>query len=109
MDIKSIEKLKQFNPDLKFRKLNDKTLIIYFETICKSDSINEFLLKPISKNKIETIEDIKKFIPSGNIKDIKDESDLYNLLYSGFTIICINNKFVAFEQKDNLIVVLCRH
>lgn len=105
MDIEKIENLKEFNPDLKIRKLkNNKTIInvIYFETICDSDIVNDFILKPINENTIKSINDIKDKLPNGNLKEITDEQTLYDSLYSGFTIICINNKFLSFETKAKL-------
>lgn len=105
MDIKKLENLKTFNPDLKIRELkNNKTIIyvIYFETLCDSDIVNDFILKPINKNTIKSINDIKDKLPNGNLKEITDEQTLYDSLYSGFTIICINNKFLSFETKAKL-------
>ncbi len=105
MDIKELENLKVFNPDLKIRKLKNKKIIInviYFETLCDSNIVNDFILKPINKNKIKSIEDIKNKLPNGNLKEIKDMQTLYDSLYSGFTIICIDNKFLSFETKAKL-------
>ena len=102
MNIDKIKLLEENNPDLKIRELkNDKTNIniIYFETLCSSDSINDFILKPININTIKTIEDIKDKIPSGNLKEIEDEKTLFDCLYNGFTIIEIKNKFLSFETK----------
>ena len=105
MNIEKFKKLQQYNPDLKIRKLknnSDDIYIIYFESICDSNSINDFILEPINENKINSIEDIKNKIPSGNIKEISDEQTLINCLYSGFTLILIKNKFISFETKDSL-------
>ncbi|MBP3635063.1 MAG: spore germination protein [Bacilli bacterium] len=102
MDIEKIKLLQKYNPDLKIRELkNDKTsiFIIYFETLCDSSQINDFILKPINMNIITSIDDIKNKIPSGNLKDITDEKTLYDNLYSGFTIVCVKNKFLSFETK----------
>ncbi len=105
MNIEEIKLLMKDNPDLKIRKIkNDKTTIniIYFETICDTESINDFILKPINQNIIKSIDDIKDKIPSGNLKKIEDEKTLYDSLYSGFTIIEIKNKFLSFETKYKL-------
>ncbi len=102
MDIEKIKLFQKYNPDLKIRELkNDKISIyvIYFETLCDSSSINDFILKPINMNIIKTIDDIKDKIPSGNLKDITDEKTLYDTLYNGFTIVCVKNKFISFETK----------
>lgn len=102
MDIEKIKLFQNDNPDLKIRELkNDKTTIniIYFETLCDSDSINDFILKSINMNVIKSITDIKDKIPNGNLKEITDEKTLYDSLYNGFTIIAIKNKFLSFETK----------
>lgn len=99
-----IEKLKEYkksNPDLKIRKLNN-VYIIYFETLCNSTSINDFILKPINYNKINTIKEVKNKLPSGNLVLIKNTKDIFRLLLSGFTLICINDEFLAFETKFEL-------
>ena len=96
--IEKLNKFKEYNPDLKIRKLN-KVYVIYFETLCDSTSINDFILKPIDYSKIKTIKDVKDKLPSGNLVEAKDEKDVFNLLFSGFTLICINNSFIAFETK----------
>lgn len=104
MNIDNLKLLQNNNPDLKIREIKNNCLIyiIYYETICSSTSINDFILKPINFNKITSIEDIKDKLPSGNLVSIKNSKDLFDYLYSGFTIICIDNNFVAFETKYEL-------
>lgn len=102
MDIKQLKEFQKYNPDLKIRELkNDKTTIsiIYFETLCDSDSINNFILKSINMNVVKSIDDIKDKVASSNLKEIVDEKELYDSLYNGFTIVCIKNKFLSFETK----------
>ena len=52
--------------------------------------------------KIKSLDDIKNKLPSGNLLEINDENTLYDNLYSGFTIISIDNKFISFETKESL-------
>lgn len=99
--IEELKRFQKYNPDLKIRKLKN-SYVIYFETLCDSESINNFILKPINYNDINDITDIKKNIPSGNIVEIKKNDDVYDLLYSGFTVVCVNNSFIAFETKFEL-------
>ena len=105
MNIEDLKKFKKYNPDLKIRELkngNTTVFIIYFETLCKSNTINDFILKPIYDDKIKSLDDIKNKLPSGNLLEINDENTLYDNLYSGFTIISIDNKFISFETKESL-------
>lgn len=105
MNIEDLKKFKKYNPDLKIRELkngNTTVYIIYFETLCKSNTINDFILKPIYDDKIKSLDDIKNKLPSGNLLEINDENTLYDNLYSGFTIISIDNNFISFETKESL-------
>ena len=105
MNIEDLKKFKKYNPDLKIRELkngNTTVYIIYFETLCKSNTINDFILKPIYDDKIKSLDDIKNKLPSGNLLEINDKNTLYDNLYSGFTIISIDNKFISFETKESL-------
>ena len=105
MNIEDLKKFEKYNPDLKIRELkngNTCVYIIYFETLCKSNTINDFILKPIYDDKIKSLDDIKNKLPSGNLSEINDENTLYDNLYSGFTIISIDNKFISFETKESL-------
>lgn len=105
MNIEDLKKFEKYNPDLKIRELkngNTTVYIIYFETLCKSNTINDFILRPIYDDKIKSLDDIKNKLPSGNLLEINDENTLYDNLYSGFTIISIDNKFISFETKESL-------
>ena len=93
----NIEKLQEFSPDLKLKKLNNIT-IIFFETLCNSEYINNFILKPIVKYNINNFYKLKNKLPY-NFKGIDNERDLFLYLYSGFTLINIKNKFIAVETK----------
>ena len=98
MDIK---KMQEYSPDLKVRTINNIN-IIFFETLVSSDGINDFILKPIVNNNINSMKKLIDKLPSSNIKEINNEQDLFYCLYSGFTIINIDNDYIAFETKYSL-------
>lgn len=102
MNINIINKLKENNPDLKIRIINKNIYIIYFESLCNSYSINEFILLPIENNNLNTINKILTKLPSSNLVNINNIDDLLLNLYSGFTIIYIDNKFISLETKEKL-------
>lgn len=102
MNIENIENYQINNPDLKIRRINNRIHIIYFETLCDSSLINDFILKPINQYNIKSIKDIRLKLPSGNIMNVSNEKELFDFLFNGFTIICINNKFIGFETKYSL-------
>lgn len=99
--INELYKFKEYSPDLKIRKLNN-VYIIYFETLCDLNSINDFILKPITYFKIKKMIDIKNKLPNGNLVIVNDKNKLYELLFSGFTLIIINEEVIAFETRFEL-------
>ena len=101
MNIETIKKLMKTSPDLKIRTIN-KINIIFFESLTNSSDINDFLLKPIVKYNINNLSKLKSKIPFGNIKELNNATDLFYCLYSGFTIINIDNNFIAYETKYSL-------
>ena len=105
MNIDIINNLVKDNPDLKIRKLNinnKNILIIFFESLCSSVFINEYILYPIENNKLNNYKKIIDKLPSSNKVDIKSKEELLLNLYSGFTIIYVDNKFISFETKERL-------
>ena len=98
MDIEKIRQIQEYSPDLKIRTINNIN-IIFFETLCNSSDINDFILRPLSNNNINSIKNLINILPSSNLKEINNEKDLFLLLYSGFTIINIKDNFIAFETK----------
>ncbi|MDE6141599.1 MAG: spore germination protein, partial [Bacilli bacterium] len=74
--------------------------IIYLETLVSQDKINEYILK--FTNVYHIPKDIKKLIPSPNIKDISNYDDLKLFLETGFTIIINKNQMIAIETKGEL-------
>ena len=99
--IEELYKFKDYSPDLKIKQFNN-IYIVYFETLCNVSLINDFILKPISYYKLKTINDIKNKLPNGNITEISDKNKLYELLFSGFTIVIINDSSIAVETKFEL-------
>lgn len=105
MNVTELKEFQKYNPDLKIRELKSKKTdinVIYFETLCDSSSINDFILKPINENIINSIDDVKDKLPSGNLNEIDNDNKLYDALYSGFTIVEVDNKFLSFETKRGL-------
>lgn len=76
------------------------TFIIYLETLADQNKINDYILKITSIHRIP--KDIKKLIPSPNVKDISSYEDLKLYLETGYTIILNNKQAIAVETKSNL-------
>lgn len=74
--------------------------IVYLETLADQDKINDYILKIIPKSNIP--KDIKKLVPSPNVKDVSTYEDLCLYLDTGFTIIFNDKQIIAVETKGNL-------
>lgn len=88
--------------DIKVREIRNGHKIIYIifiETICDTDSINDFLLRSVINKKIKSIDDISNNLPNAKITSVKNQDDFYTLLFQGFTIISVDERFIAFETK----------
>jgi len=80
------------NPDLIIKNINKDIKIIYFESICSSDRVNEFITKPIILN--------HDFSAPHTISIKKEEIEQY--LNNAFAIIIFKNKVFASEVRGDL-------
>lgn len=85
-------------PDLKIRVINN-IYVVYLETLCSSDRINNYILKNLTKNRFA--KDINNIIPTPNFKNI-DYEEVENYIFNGFAILIIKNKIYALETKADL-------
>lgn len=85
--------------DLISKKINNID-IIYLESLCSSDKINEFVLKTLTLNTPKKLS--KSTLAGPNTKEIKTLEEAINLLLNGFTIIS-QDKTYAIETKGDLI------
>lgn len=111
---KQIEIIKKdFNnsPDIIFRKIkikNKEILLVFNETITKSDSINDFILKKLTNiNKRITRDNLynhlENIIPENILQEVKDKNDLYTKISSGFTCFLFDkDKPFAIETRKDL-------
>ena len=99
------------SPDIIFRKLKIKKteiLLVYNVTLTNSNNINEFILERLTTlNKRITrksiYEHLSNIIPENVIQDVKDKSDLYTKIGSGFTIVFVENgEPFAIETRADL-------
>lgn len=84
--------------DLITKKIRD-IYVVYIETICDQTKINNYILKYISTNKTYNL---KKYVPSPNVKLIKNYDDLTRYLNSGFTVVLDKDITFAVETKANI-------
>ena len=89
--------------DLKYKKIkiNFKTYhLFYLETVCSSDSINNFILKSISNK--TNIFNINKNLPAPNLVEVDNKDKINFYLYNGYSILINSTKIYAFETKGEL-------
>lgn len=112
---KNIKRIKQdtkYAKDYKYKEMNimnNNICLIYNETICSSDKIDNFILKNLT---FLIDQDIKQdlsdflisFLPSDNINKITTFKDTYNYLHNGFLIILFDKKRngLAIETRRDL-------
>lgn len=75
--------------------------VIFLESLCSSDKINEYILKVLSLSK-KKIKDLNNILVGPNTKEIKSKSEITNLLLNGFTIV-LGNNWYAVETKGDLV------
>ncbi|MBE6155421.1 MAG: spore germination protein [Firmicutes bacterium] len=104
---KDIERLKKEfaqTPDLIIKEIKINTLhkiyVVFLETLCSQDKINNYILKSITN--INSLKDIKKDIPGGNVKVFDNYDQCENYLYNGFTLIFDKTNIYAIETKGEL-------
>ena len=92
-------------PDLIIKELKinplHKIYVVFLETLCSQDKINEYILKSLTAKK--SLNDIEAEIPGGNLKSLDNYDLCENYLYNGFTIIFDGKKIYAIETKGDLI------
>lgn len=113
-NIEQIKKEYSNSPDISFRDItfnNEKITLVYNQSLCSSDSINNFILKNISTLLKEENIDFDTIFnlfynssPANNIKKIETFDEIYSYISNGFTIILMdkNSNAIAIETKENL-------
>lgn len=114
MVISVIEKIKSRvgnSPDFIVRELdicNDKISLLFFETLTDTNNISDFVLKYLSyiktkkKFSLDLAKYIKKYIPTFKIIEIYTIDEVINLLFSGFVVLNIKDKYYSMEVRRQL-------
>ena len=58
--INKIKNLYKNNSDLIVKKINDEYHVVYFESICSTDRVNDFISRPLLYNETISAPNIKK-------------------------------------------------
>lgn len=95
--INKIKEIFNNSTDLKIQEIKN-VYVIFLESLCSSDKINDYILKLLSLNKIK---DITNVLAGPNTESIKFE-DIENYLSNGFTIVIYKKEILAIETKGDL-------
>ena len=98
--LKEIKEEFKNSSDLIIKTIKDID-VIFLESLCSSDKINEYILKVLSLSK-KKIKDLNNILVGPNTKEIKSKSEITNLLLNGFTIV-LGNNWYAVETKGDLV------
>ena len=89
----------QNSSDLIIKTINN-TDIIFLESLCSSDKINEYILKTLTLNREKKLN--ASLIAGPNIKEVINIEDATTYLLNGFTLVS-KDKTYAVETKGNLV------
>ena len=99
---------KEFMPDIQIKEMSfgmNKVYVVNIQTVSSSIQSNDFVLNYLADRslfKSEVISslkhDISNYVPSISFIDIK-ESEVFNYLFDGFTIIIYKDEIIAMETK----------
>lgn len=95
--INKIKEIFNNSTDLKIQEIKN-VYVIFLESLCSSDKINDYILKLLSLNKIK---DISNVLAGPNTESIKFE-DIENYLSNGFTVVIYKKEILAIETKGDL-------
>ena len=91
-------------PDLKIKEIKinifKRIYILYIETICDSNKVNDYILKNLTKYNNHL--NLNSNIPGPNTIIIKNYNDIEEYLTSGFTIIIKDNEVIAVETRGEI-------
>lgn len=104
---KIVENIKKdFNktPDLKIKEIKtnffNSIFVLYIETICDSNKINDYILKNLTRYNRHT--NLNSNIPGPNTIIIKEYNQIEHYITSGFTIIINNKEIIAVETRGEI-------
>ena len=107
-NVEYLKKAFSENADFNFREIEvnkkDKIYIVFFESLCNSDTIYEFVIKGIF-NKINSrkkIKNIKEVINSPKCVSIENDQKMFYYLENGFCLIFYKNEMYAVEAIAEL-------
>lgn len=91
-------------PDLKIKEIKinliKKVYVIFIETICDSDKINDYILKNLTNYNFKN--NLNSNLPSPVTITIKNEDEIEFYITNGYAIILSDDEILGIETKGNL-------
>ncbi len=104
--VKRLKKEFNYTPDLKIKNIKVNLLqtayVIFIETICDSDKINEYILKNLVD--YHNFNTLNSNVPGPNTVLIKNADEIEYYLTNGFAIVIIDKRILAIEVKSSSII-----
>lgn len=93
--------------DIIYRKIsidNKSIYIIFSDTLSDVNYINNYILKKITTISYtnDLFNTLYNSIPSANLKEVIKYDEIVKLIFEGFCILIIEDKYIAIEAKANL-------
>ena len=102
--VKKIKNNFDKTPDLKIKEIRKNLIssiyVIFIETICDSNKINNYILKNLTRYK--NLKGLNNNVPGPNTIFVKSYKDLERYLTSGFAIVLDSNKILAIEVRAEI-------
>ena len=109
--VKRIKKDTGYSTDIVIRNIkifNTNIVMLFNEVLSDGETINNFILKPLSnfvlenKKSCDLYSDLFSILSANNIVEVNSYNSLIDYIYKGFTILIINNKVMGVETKAPL-------
>ena len=83
---------------------NSAFYLMYFESLCESTLINEYIIKNIDEHILfdKIIKDVREIISGPKIKDVKSKQEVSYYLENGFCVILYNKDLIAVETRASI-------
>ena len=99
--VKYIQDKYNNSSDLIIKKINNVT-ILFLESICSGDRVNEYILKVLSFKNKKVIKDLSSLLASPNTINVNNYNDIIFYINNGFAIVIDKDNILAIEVRADI-------